>query len=340
GPTVATGVGSGLLGGLPAGAAADAGAATGTPTAATGVDPTVPVATPAVVTGSPSADGVPTVGLPTPAVPAPTVSTDTPPTETVSTPTVPTTAPGEVAGTAPTPDPLADGAAPAPTPADAAPPTDGTEADGQEPGAQVPGLPGSGALPGAAVLPTGTAQDAASEGLAQVQPLGVDAMVAALQPAPVSASVQQVTTLAPVVAAERQAPAPPAQQLAAEIVPLRDKTGEHSLTVSLHPVDLGPITVTARIQGTDIHLDLGGATESGREALRNALPDLRRELERAGFTSCLLDTNAGGSSGERRMPWQLPRGAQHSSGAASAVTGLDLLPVRPRVGTGQLDLHA
>jgi flagellar hook-length control protein FliK len=135
---------------------------------------------------------------------------------------------------------------------------------------------------------------------------------------------------------ERAAPPAPAQQLAAEIVPLRDKPGEHTLTVSLHPVDLGPVTVTARVQGSDIHLDLGSATEAGREALRSALPELRRELERAGFTSTLLDTSSGGSSQERGAPWeQAPRHAPIQEPVRTTPE-----PARPGTTTGVLDLHA
>jgi flagellar hook-length control protein FliK len=332
--------------------AADSLPTTAVPTTAVPADavPADAVPADAVPIDAVPADGVPTVGLPATAVPTPAQGSGTVPADalrpTGSDPATDLPAgavdlPAEATDLLPGAEPVpADGAVP--VPADAAPPTgvtapgeSGTEAnpDGQQPGTQVPGLPGLGAQP---AVPPGTAQDTPLE----VAPLGVDALAAALHQAPASAAVQQATALAPVLAAERPAPAPPAQQLAAEIVPLRDKNGEHSLTVSLHPVDLGPITVTARIQGTDIHLDLGGATESGREALRNALPDLRRELERAGFTSCLLDSNAGGSTGERRMPWQLPRDAGQGSGPASSVTGADLAPVRSRTGAGQLDLHA
>jgi flagellar hook-length control protein FliK len=155
----------------------------------------------------------------------------------------------------------------------------------------------------------------------------------------------QTTPATPVTQAaapERATPAPPAQQLAAEIVPLRDKHGEHTLTVALHPADLGPVTVTARVHGTDIQLDLGSSTESGREAIRAALPELRRELERAGFTSTLLDTNAGGSAGERRTPWYLPQpGRDTDSGPRTARTEPIATTTRAaRPAAGVLDLHA
>jgi flagellar hook-length control protein FliK len=176
-------------------------------------------------------------------------------------------------------------------------------------------------------------QRPAAPEVATVPVQGVQAPAGAAPAAPV----------APAAAPERATPAPPAQQLAAEIVPLRDKQGEHTLTIALHPADLGPVTVTARVHGADIQLDLGGATEGGREAIRAALPELRRELERAGFTSCLLDTNAGGSAGERRMPWYLPRTGGEpgiDAGPRSAHPEPNATTRAARLDAGVLDLHA
>jgi flagellar hook-length control protein FliK len=185
----------------------------------------------------------------------------------------------------------------------------------------------------AATVSSVDGQRPAAPEVATVPVQGVQAPAPAAPAAPV----------APAAGPERAAPALPAQQLAAEIVPLRDKQGEHALTISLHPADLGPVTVTARVQGTDIQLDLGGATESGREAIRAALPELRRELERAGFTSCLLDTNAGGSTGERRMPWYLPRTGGEpgtDAGPRSAHPEPNATTRATRPAAGVLDLHA
>ncbi|HET9143761.1 flagellar hook-length control protein FliK [Actinophytocola sp.] len=173
-------------------------------------------------------------------------------------------------------------------------------------------------------------------------PAAVDAPTA--QPVTFPAPVAHTSHTAAAEAPARTEPAaapPPAQQLSAEIVPLRNRDGEHTLTVQLHPVDLGPITVTAQVRGQDIQLDLGGATEAGREALRAALPELRRELERAGFDSCLLNTGTGGARDDHRQTQWL-RSALAGAPATGAVTGSDPVapaPVRSRT-AGVLDLHA
>jgi hypothetical protein len=74
------------------------------------------------------------------------------------------------------------------------------------------------------------------------------------------------------------------------LVPLRrDADGIHRLTVHLHPADLGLVSLVAEIRNGEVHLQLVGATEAGRDALREALPALRRELQQGGFSQCSLD---------------------------------------------------
>ena len=109
------------------------------------------------------------------------------------------------------------------------------------------------------------------------------------------------------------APASPAAQIAAPLLALgAEPAGLHRLTVHLHPADLGPVSVVAEIRGGDIHLQLAGSTEAGREALRAALPDLRRELQQAGFQTASLDValdfqqEAPGQGQPRQQPGPAP----------------------------------
>jgi flagellar hook-length control protein FliK len=82
------------------------------------------------------------------------------------------------------------------------------------------------------------------------------------------------------------------------LVPLRlDADGIHRLTVHLHPADLGMVSLVAEIRDGAVHLHLAGANEAAREALREALPDLRRELQQGGFTRCSLDLGQGTPQG-------------------------------------------
>jgi flagellar hook-length control protein FliK len=114
-------------------------------------------------------------------------------------------------------------------------------------------------------------------------------------PTPLPQALPQVQAPQPAAPVDAPAPAastapPPAAQLATHLAPLyKGPDGIHRLTIHLNPVDLGPISVTAEVRGGDIAVQLAGATDAGREALRGALPDLRKHLEDAGFGSCALD---------------------------------------------------
>ncbi|OMH23520.1 hypothetical protein BKD30_11325 [Tersicoccus phoenicis] len=63
--------------------------------------------------------------------------------------------------------------------------------------------------------------------------------------------------------------------------------GRHELTVAVHPDDLGPVTVRARIEGGTVRIELFAPTDAGRDAVRSALADLRRTLAETGLTADL-----------------------------------------------------
>jgi flagellar hook-length control protein FliK len=115
--------------------------------------------------------------------------------------------------------------------------------------------------------------------------------------APAPAGPAAVTPAAAPAAPSAPA-APPAAQVALHVVPLRlEADGVHRLTVHLHPADLGLVSLVAEVRDGAVHLQLAGATEAGREALRDALPDLRRELQQGGFDRCSLDLGQDTPSG-------------------------------------------
>jgi flagellar hook-length control protein FliK len=71
-------------------------------------------------------------------------------------------------------------------------------------------------------------------------------------------------------------------QLAAPVIALaRSPQGEHSITLTVRPENLGPVTVRAHISGSSIRLELHAPSDAGREALRVILADLRRDLSAA-----------------------------------------------------------
>lgn len=90
--------------------------------------------------------------------------------------------------------------------------------------------------------------------------------------------------LLPPTPAEAAAPTATQRSIAAQVAPAivhiaQRPAGTHQITLTLSPDAIGPVTVRARIgPGGDVRVDLSGATEAGRDALRAMVADLRRDL--------------------------------------------------------------
>ncbi|HEX5741593.1 MAG TPA: flagellar hook-length control protein FliK [Pilimelia sp.] len=114
----------------------------------------------------------------------------------------------------------------------------------------------------------------------------------------------------------------------------------HRLTVHLHPADLGPVSVVAEIRDGAIHVQLAGATDAGRESLRAALPDLRRELTDSGFTDCQLDLRSGTGQGGTAQQFTPPAGWSRGDEAAPAAADTTAA-ARPAtvLGGGRVDVQ-
>lgn len=97
--------------------------------------------------------------------------------------------------------------------------------------------------------------------------------------APLSASVP----LAP-APEQTAAPTAPPRSIAAQVAPAimhiaQRPAGAHQITLTVTPEEMGPVTVRAHLgAGGEVRIDLAGATEAGREALRVIVADLRRDL--------------------------------------------------------------
>ncbi|WP_409332256.1 flagellar hook-length control protein FliK [Trujillonella humicola] len=106
---------------------------------------------------------------------------------------------------------------------------------------------------------------------------------------------------APAVAAT-PAPAPPAPvapQVAPVVAQLSSRPdGTHTMTMVLTPESLGTVEVRVTVRNGAIDLHLRHASEAGRAALLDAMPDLRRDLEASGLTLSRLDVSR--DSGD---PW-------------------------------------
>ena len=218
----------------------------------------------------------------------------------------PTTSPEADAAALPAqaPSTTADSATPASalSPA-AAPPVPGT--------AQNPAAPTSGAqsLAGGAQSLAGAAQilAAATDGSARsALPDSVRLHATSTEAvAPTASALPSVapTPLATSTATPVAAPAPAAAvPLTAQIMkPLFSLTsaapGEHVLTISVTPDNLGPVTVRAHVTGEGIRVELFAPTDLARDALRVILPDLRRDLAGSGL-SAQLDLSSDSQAGD------------------------------------------
>ncbi len=131
-------------------------------------------------------------------------------------------------------------------------------------------------------LPVGPPTDA----LATVPPSAPAPGAAAPGPGAAAAAVAAPTTLTAPDAAPAPAPvahapvvATPAAQLAPRIGALRSLgDGVHRLVMRVQPEEIGAVRVVAEISGDRVRIELHGGTEQAREALRLALPELRRDL--------------------------------------------------------------
>jgi flagellar hook-length control protein FliK len=125
---------------------------------------------------------------------------------------------------------------------------------------------------------------------------------------------------------------PLARQVAGPVLALRaGGDGSHQLIVALHPAELGPVNVHVRIEGNLMTIALASTSETAHDALRDALPQLRSELQSAGLSSASVsvDLTSGGSAGSGAFA--NPRqGAGEPSRPAGAVPAADPMPAAPR----------
>jgi flagellar hook-length control protein FliK len=164
--------------------------------------------------------------------------------------------------------------------------TDAAGADGTGSG----GTRGSGlpAAPAAETAPAASADPAT--GLPGSAPATAPGATPSVAPAPGARETPVAAQLAPQLAVLHNAP-----------------DGAQTMTVVLTPDALGEVTVQVTITDGTLDLVLRGASEHGRQALADALPELRRELEAAGlsFSRLSVDPDAPRDGGGSRTAEQL-----------------------------------
>ncbi|MGN6407873.1 MAG: flagellar hook-length control protein FliK [Curtobacterium sp.] len=116
-------------------------------------------------------------------------------------------------------------------------------------------------------------------------PRGGDGAFAVPATAPTAPAAPTAATAG---AATANAPAPLAQQLSRPVFTLAQAgPGEHVVTVQVTPDTLGPVTVRAHVTAHGMHVELFAASDAGRDAVRQVMPDLRREAAGSGLSTTL-----------------------------------------------------
>jgi flagellar hook-length control protein FliK len=170
--------------------------------------------------------------------------------------------------------------------------------------------------------------------------------VAPTTPAP--AGVTAVAAPAPTAATASTTPAAPTNsapptadlstQLSRPLFTLASAgRGEHVMTVHVTPDALGPVTVRAHVGADGVRVELFAPTDTGRDALRAILPDLRRDLSGAGLGGSLdlSSQNQPSPGGDDRPGWtQNPvrRQADDGDGRPRASTAHDQTSPAHRLG--------
>ncbi|MCL3860861.1 flagellar hook-length control protein FliK [Actinotalea sp. K2] len=161
---------------------------------------------------------------------------------------------------------------------------------------------------------TGAGSPAAAAVAQQAGATGADTREVAPTPATTTPGVAPAISgvAAPAAPAETSAPSaapPPAAPAAPEPRPLAEQIGvrlaalrgagdgQHVLTLRVDPDTFGPVRVVAHIGPEGMRIELLGGSDQAREALRAALPDLRRDLAATGLTADLgLGQGTGGGA--------------------------------------------
>lgn len=103
----------------------------------------------------------------------------------------------------------------------------------------------------------------------------------AVSPTPTApAAAQAPEPAGPTVPQPQPPPPPPLRtQLAGPALQLlRAGEGQHVITVSVTPENLGPVTIRAHVSGEQMHVELYAPSDAARDALRALAADLRRDL--------------------------------------------------------------
>jgi len=181
-------------------------------------------------------------------------------------------------------------------------------------------VPGASTVAGTAVAQTGPAAPAGLPGdqrtVAPAHPSSESTPAIQL---PVSAlPVEHLAPVSPVVSPQPAAQAAPLQQqLARPMIRLASaENGAHTLVVRVAPDDLGPVTIQAHISDAGVKIELFAPNDAGREAIKQILPELRRDLTSTAANGSVSVSDQNAPSADERA--RQPRAAPQDGGSRAA----------------------
>lgn len=176
----------------------------------------------------------------------------------------------------------------------------------------------------------GQTQEAEATPSPAAPPVGVAPLVAST-PTAAAPAAQQLPTI-PAHAAFTAQVAKPIFTLATTAAP-----GEHIMVIKVTPDNLGPVTVQAHINGSDVRIELFAPNDAGRDALRAVLPDLKRDIAGSGLQT-QLNLSSGNHPGAQQGDSGRNASTQREYSANQGATSGRQLPMDATTSTARAGL--
>jgi flagellar hook-length control protein FliK len=118
--------------------------------------------------------------------------------------------------------------------------------------------------------------------------------------------------------------------------PLTDGNGTYTVTVALHPPELGHVQAVLSLDGNDLSVSLAAQTQTGHDAMANAAEALKNQLARGGVNVNVTLRDPGSQAGgEERYRPPTSGGLADALTTESAPSGT---PVSSGLASGQIHL--
>jgi hypothetical protein len=146
-------------------------------------------------------------------------------------------------------------------------------------------------------------------------------------------TLDAATPAAPAAASHPPVVAPLAAQLVPRLGALRSLgEGVHRLVMRVQPEEIGAVRVVAEISADKVRIELHGGTEQAREALRAALPDLRRDLLGTDPPGARAELDLGTAGRQASRDQRGATSDREPTGADAPAAPVQLVLARPAAG--------